>query len=82
MRSGRVFEMDHVKGYRKLSVEQRNLFENVYLKHLSSMGEEQRKNYERSQLKEIQWDVNEKCLKVYWLGDTDWFHYTISGEWY
>lgn len=74
--------MDHVKGYEKLSLQQKELFENVYEKHLKAMGENQRRKYERSQIKEIKWDAEEKCLKVYWSGDTDWFHYTTLGEWY
>ena len=73
--------MEHVKGYKKLTEEQKELFERTHQAHLKMMGTEKQKQYSVENLKEIKWDQREKCLKVYWKGDTDWFHYR-NGAWY
>jgi len=74
--------MKSVKGYSLLTEEQKELFHDIHKRHLAGMGTEKRKQYEESNLKEIKWDRKEKCLKVYWNGETDWFHYTTRGAWY
>lgn len=74
--------MENIKGYAKLTEIQKELFERTYETHLVMMGEGMRKKYGREKLKEIKWDKEENCLKVYWKGDTNWFHYTTNGTWY
>lgn len=73
--------MENIRGYAKLTKAQKELFEKTYEAHLAMMGEGMRKKYGPEQLKEIKWDREENCLKVYWKGDTDWFHYRIKGMW-
>lgn len=71
-----------VKGFSKLTDWQQELFVKVYRNHLAAWGTTMRKKYEPKQLKEIKWNKSEKCLHVFWKGDTDWFHYDMKGCWY
>ncbi|OIJ07642.1 hypothetical protein BKP35_18330 [Anaerobacillus arseniciselenatis] len=71
-----------VKGFSKLTDQQQQLFVKVYKSHLAAMGTEKRKKYEPSNLKEIKYSVRERCLHVFWKGNTDWFHYDSRGCWY
>ena len=73
---------NHVKGFSKLTAEQKKLFRRVYYSHLKMMGTEARKKYLPDQLKEIKWVQKENCLHVFWKGKTDWFHYDTRGCWY
>ncbi|QOY37081.1 hypothetical protein AWH56_005415 [Anaerobacillus isosaccharinicus] len=73
---------NHVKGFSKLTLEQKQLFRRVYNSHLKMMGNEARMKYLPEQLKEVKWVQQENCLHVFWKGDTDWFHYDTRGCWY
>jgi hypothetical protein len=51
----------------------------VYAKHNSSMGLEERKNYTLSDIVKV--ERGNRCLKVYYKNG-DWWHYSMEGKWY
>ncbi|MEH7392437.1 hypothetical protein [Bacillus sp. JJ1474] len=63
-----------------LSPKQYFLFLSIHVKHLKSMGSELQKKYCLSKVKDVVWDKQEDCLKVYY--DDTWWHYDKSGRWY
>ncbi|MDQ0876788.1 D-alanyl-D-alanine dipeptidase [Paenibacillus sp. V4I3] len=67
------------KGYRNLTELQQNLFKRAYTMHSNAMGTE--KQHKLDQLKEIKWDMKERCLKVYFKNG-DWWHYCLDGTWF
>ncbi len=69
-----------MKGYDKLTDQQKRIFNQTHIRHLESMGTEKRKEYAVQSIKEIKWDKAEKCLKIYF-NNGDWYHYS-KGEWY
>lgn len=77
-----TISIPEVKGFSKLTEQQKQLFQRVYKNHMAAFGTEKRKKYAVDQLKEIKWDQRENCLKVYWKGDRDWYHYDTKGCWY
>lgn len=64
-----------------LTEDQKALFKQIHDKHLACMGTDKRKNYVVSELKNVVWDEEEDCFKVYYKNG-DWWHYTLNGEWY
>lgn len=76
----RELSMVKVKGYDKLTEEQKELFDQTYKAHLSMMGADMRKKHTDEHIKEVKWDEGEKCLKVYF-DHGEWYHYE-SGKWY
>lgn len=57
------------------------MFLEVYAKHNSSMGLEERKNYTLSHVVKIERSIKKNCLKVYY-ENGEWWHYTTDGTWY
>nr|QJS06560.1 hypothetical protein [Sporosarcina sp.] len=56
----------------KLSVNEQNLFEQVYKRHVNPMGSEERKKYGREEITKVEKDVPNKCLTVYF-ANSEWF---------
>lgn len=73
--------MEYPAWYEKLTPEQRFLFTKTYTKHLASMGTTKRSNYTEKHIKNVIWDEEENCLKVYF-NNGDWWHYSTNEEWY
>lgn len=73
--------MKNVKGYTKLPEQLKNLLHETHKAHLSMMGSEMRKKHTVEHIKEVKWDSEEKCLKVYF-DHGEWYHYSPAGEWY
>lgn len=63
-----------------LTFEQYALFLTVHVQHLSAMGLENQKKYCLSKIKNIEWDSNDNCIKVYY--EDNWWHYTKDETWY
>jgi hypothetical protein len=70
-----------IKGYSKLTHDQKELLTMVHTRHLASMGADAKKNYTSSYIKEVKWDKNKNCLKVYYKNG-DWWHYDCRGQWW
>jgi hypothetical protein len=68
-------------GFSKLTLEQQQLFENVFVKHHNAMGDEMRKKYSRDNIEKITWNTEENCLHVHFV-DGEWWHYDTDGTWY
>jgi hypothetical protein len=64
-----------------LTNDQLELFNRVHAKHLSAWGTEARKKYTLDHVKNVVWDPEEDCLKVYY-DKGDWWHYTKDETWY
>ena len=77
-----VEDFKKVKGFAKLTEGQQQLFARVYKSHLAAWGIDMKKKYAAENLKEIKWVPKERCLHVFWKGNTDWFHYDTRGCWY
>jgi len=60
----RDFSMTNVSGYNSLSGLQKDIFDNTYKKHISSMNMDKRNNYSEENIKHIEKDRNNN-LKVY-----------------
>lgn len=69
-----------MKGYDVLGEYGQKLFDRVHRRHLSAMGTEARKQYERDQVKRIKSNNKEKCLEVYFRNG-EWFKYYPNGTW-
>lgn len=70
-----------MKALRKLSDEQKQLFEKVYEQHAASMGTEMRKKYSKENVDVVIWVRSEKCLHVHFK-DGEWWRYGLNGTWY
>jgi hypothetical protein len=65
-----------------LKPEQYFLFLTVHVKHLKTLESKERQmDLSLKNIKEVIWDEEEDCLKVYYRNG-DWWHYTKSEEWY
>lgn len=69
-----------VKGWSKLTEEQKEMFFRIHNNHMKAMGTDNQKKYAKENLKKIAWDIKEKCLKVYY--EDSWWHYDTRGCWY
>lgn len=65
-----------VKGYKKLTEEQRLFFERMFKKHQAGLGTEAKKDFTPVSVK---W--KKTYLKVVFKNG-EWLHYTQSGTWY
>jgi hypothetical protein len=72
--------VENIKGFLALTDEQKELFKETHQAHLSMMGTATRKKHAVERIKEVKWDKEENCLKVFY-DSGDWYHYT-SQEWY
>ncbi len=63
-----------IKGFKKLTKEQQELFASTYAEHLASV-----ENKERWEAVSVTWEGN--YLKVTFRNG-EWLHYTKSGLWY
>jgi hypothetical protein len=63
-----------------LTPEQYFLFLSTHVKHLKAMGAQNQKKYSLSKVKNVQWDQQENCIKVYY--EDSWWHYTKDHMWY
>ena len=75
----REFSMTNVSGYNKLSNLQKNIFDNTYKKHISSMNMDIRNNYSEDNIKHIEKDRSNN-LKVYFKNG-ECFTYIQGGIW-
>jgi hypothetical protein len=64
----------------KLSPEHFNWFINIHRAHMRAWGTENQKKYALPNVKDVVYDKQEDCLKVYYK-DT-WWHYDRRGQWY
>lgn len=69
-------ELGSVRGYKKLTEEQKKLFERVFYKHQSGLGIEAKKDFTPVSIK---WEKT--YLKVVFKNG-EWLHYTQTGSWY
>jgi hypothetical protein len=69
-----------IKGWSKLSEEQKKMFIRIHNNHMKAMGSENQRKYAKENLKKILWDAKENCLKVYY--EDVWWHYDTRGCWY
>ncbi|QQY96011.1 hypothetical protein [Bacillus thuringiensis] len=49
-------------------------------RHMQAFGTKNQKKYALINVKDIIWDEDEDCLKVYY--EDEWWHYTRELEWY
>ncbi|MEG7342538.1 hypothetical protein V6E27_28735 [Bacillus cereus] len=64
----------------KLTKEQYELFIKVHERHMQAFGTKNQQKYALINVKDIVWDEDEDCLKVYY--EDEWWHYTRELEWY
>jgi hypothetical protein len=64
----------------KLSPEYFNWFIRIHRAHMRAWGTENQKKYSLPNVKDVVYDKQEDCLKVYYK-DT-WWHYDRRGQWY
>ncbi|HEY4601225.1 MAG TPA: hypothetical protein VIG73_08150 [Cerasibacillus sp.] len=70
-----------MKGYEKIGPYGQVIFNKVHKLHLAAMGNEQRKQYERNQVKSIKANNKERCLEVRFKNG-ELFKYLPEGTWY
>lgn len=74
--------MQHINGYDRLSIEEMDLFDTTYKKHLSSMKLEERINYSENNIQKIEVKRIEEgvsLLKVYYKDEV--FVYLPGHKW-
>ncbi|MFD1363177.1 hypothetical protein [Lentibacillus salinarum] len=77
----RGLSMENIEGYNVLTDKQKELFDQTYKAHVFMMDPEMRKQHTEEHIKEIRWNENEQCLRVYF-DNGEWYHYSLAGEWY
>lgn len=70
-----------MKGYDKLGEYGQEVFDKAHKKHLVSMGTEQRKQYERDQVKSVEANNKERCIEVRFKNG-ELFKYRPAMTWY
>lgn len=76
-----VTKAHQAKGYASLTTQQKELFDRVYSRHWHGMGTEMRQRYTADHIKDIKWDAQLRCIKVFF-NDGNWWHYEQNGDWY
>ncbi|WP_338709212.1 hypothetical protein [Paenibacillus amylolyticus] len=72
---------ENVPGYSLLTEEQKQLLKETNRRHQRAWESEKKKaEHSVEQMKKVEWDRQEKCLKVYY--EKDWYHYSLDGSWY
>lgn len=72
---------EDILGYSTLTKEQQKLLERMQQRHQNAWESEKRRlEHSIEQMKRVEWDEQEKCLKVYY--QADWYHYGLDGSWY
>jgi hypothetical protein len=62
--------------------EMRKAFYSVFNRHMSAWSEERRtRDYGLDNLVKVSWEGLEECFHVHFKNG-DWWHYTLTGEWY
>ena len=56
------------------------LFIRVHKKHIAAMGTDNQLKYALCNVKSVNWDQEENCIKVYY--DDAWWHYDDRGVWW
>lgn len=69
-----------IKGFSKLTDEQKQLFLNVHKSHMKAMGTDNQKKYALENVKKVVWDEKEQTVNVYY--EDIWWHYDKRGCWY
>lgn len=69
-----------MKGYEGLGNYGQLVFDNTHRRHLSAMGTEARKQYERDQVKSVKTNNKEGCIEVRFKNG-EWFKYYPNGTW-
>lgn len=69
-----------IKGFSKLTEEQKSLFLRVHKSHMKAFGTENKKKYAIEKIKKIVWDKEEHTVNVYY--KDVWWHYDSRGCWY
>lgn len=62
-------------------------FAEVHKKHVSCWDSPERiRQHALSNIQKVKWDRNDKCFNVYYKKtkhfSAEWYHYTLSGQWY
>ena len=70
-----------MKGYETIGEYGQKVFNRVHQRHLDAMGENQKKNYTKDQVKGIKPNNQEGCLEVYFKNG-EMFKYAPNGTWY
>jgi hypothetical protein len=63
-----------------LTQEQAELFLNIHKCHMAAMGSENQTKYSLAYVRNVIWDAEDDCLKVYY--DDIWWHYDRRGCWW
>lgn len=64
-----------------LSDFERGVLITTHNRHLSSMGTDQAKNHQLKNIVKISRNFKDNCFNVYY-DNGDWYHYTLSNDWY
>jgi len=60
--------------------ERNNLLE-THKRHLKTMGKEQQAKHQLENITKVERNHEEKCFNVHF-DNGEWYHYTLSNEWY
>jgi hypothetical protein len=69
-----------IKGYSKLTDQQKELFLSVHKAHMRAMGTENQKKYALENVVKVAWDKKDQTVNVYY--EDNWWHYDKRGCWY
>lgn len=64
----------------KLSPDHFDLFMRIHRSHMKAWGADNQKKYSLPNVKDVIYDKEEDCLKVYY--EDTWWHYDRRGTWY
>ena len=67
--------LDHLNEF------ERNNLLKTHKRHLESMGKEQRSKYKLENIIKVERNFKQKCFIVHF-NNGEWYHYTLSNEWY
>ncbi|MEI3605956.1 hypothetical protein SPD48_09660 [Pseudogracilibacillus sp. SE30717A] len=70
-----------MKGYEAIGPYGRKIFDETHIRHLSAMGESERKKYTRDQVKRVKANNDERVIEVYFKNG-DLFKYTPKRTWH
>ena len=63
-----------------LQVRKKNIFNWTHLRHLESMEWIKRKDYALQSIKQLKWNEQKGCIKIYFKNG-EWYHYYPSYTW-
>lgn len=76
-----INEMEKIPAAKHLSDQVYRILIKTNAKHLRYMWEEDRDKYSLNEIIKVEINREENCLNVYY-SNSDWWHYTLDGNWY